>query len=170
MIDADSYIARTRVLAQLAAAFDGVRLEDGVSLHEADAIDDYASDEERAKARALDTAVDWREVPAFDLERMHWVWSFLDAKGFRFYLPAALTWWIGELPDSKSDGTTMCSVLWKLHRRHKSRSIFEEHVRLLTHDQLAAVLACLEWIGEYDSAMHNDARRAAKSIRRLLPA
>lgn len=167
-MDPYSHATRTKALAQLAAAFDMVRLEDGVSLHEADAIDDYAGKEERAAARALDGDVAWMDVPSSELERMYWVWSYFDAKGFRCYLPAALRWWMGEFSNPDSNSTTISCVLYAFQRPTAFQSITDEQMRLLTPEQLAAIQSCLDWIAEHDKAIHNKARRAAKSVRQML--
>jgi len=80
---------RLRVLAEIEAAFDGVSREDGVTLHEADVIDHYGGDDERAAARKLDTETRWQDA---DLKTFGSVLCFLDVKGFRYYIPAYLCW------------------------------------------------------------------------------
>lgn len=160
---------RAQALAALKAAFEGVRLEDGVSLHEADVTDDYGCERERKAARALDPEVDWRDVPTRELERMSWVWSYFDAKGFRFYLPAILTWWLVACTDPEADCTAVTSVLDSLRgKRGKFRSISDEHVRLLSRPQMEAILLCLDCLDIGDPFLHEDARRAARSIRQRL--
>ena len=55
-------------IKQIVEAFGNVPLGGGVSLREADVIDDYGSDEERAAARAHDELDDWQRVPDEDIE------------------------------------------------------------------------------------------------------
>lgn len=73
---------------QIGVAFADVTREDGVTLHEADVIDDYGSDEQRAAARQLDTDRHWSEVEDALIDTLPSAFSFLDDRGFRYYLPA----------------------------------------------------------------------------------
>jgi hypothetical protein len=84
---------RDAVLREIDEAFSGVRLAGGVSWRESRVIDAYGSDEDRAVARSLVPDHDWREL----IGDPEWTpgggvggWCFLDAKGFRYYLPAAM--------------------------------------------------------------------------------
>ncbi len=81
-----------RVLKQIYEAFRDVRLGDGVTLHEAIAIDDGATLTERQVARRLDTAQRWEDVPEEHIARHEAVFSFLDVKGHVFYAPAYMCW------------------------------------------------------------------------------
>src|ERR1700680_2624371 len=76
------------LIAEIMTAFDGVSREDGTTLHEAMAIDDYKSDEEQQAARGFDTEQRWQDVPDEEILACESALSFLDAKGFRYYLPA----------------------------------------------------------------------------------
>ncbi|MDB5297630.1 MAG: hypothetical protein JWO31_3613 [Phycisphaerales bacterium] len=78
---------RLRLIRQVEAAFDGVELGDGVSLHQARGMDDHASDAEVAAARALDAEGRWQDVSDEKLDRLSDTLPFMDAEGFRFYLP-----------------------------------------------------------------------------------
>jgi hypothetical protein len=78
---------RLRLIRDVEAAFDGVALGNGVSLHQARAMDDYAPDAEIAAARALDTEDRWQDVPDKKLDRLSDTLPFMDAERFRFYLP-----------------------------------------------------------------------------------
>lgn len=83
---------RDRVLKQIHEAFRDVKLGDGVTLHEAIAIDDGATEAERQIARRLDTAQRWQDVPDDQIARHEAVFSFLDVKGYVFYAPAYMCW------------------------------------------------------------------------------
>nr|WP_157449125.1 DUF6714 family protein [Deinococcus peraridilitoris] len=82
---------RKEVVEAIRAAFRDVTLGDGVPLRESDVIDDYGSLEERAAARALDFQGPWWEVPREDLKEYSSVFIFMDAQGFRYYLPRYMT-------------------------------------------------------------------------------
>lgn len=80
---------KAALIEEIIAAFDGVSREGGVSLSEADVIDDYGSDTKRLAARLSDTDTRWQDVPDEQLAG-HWPISFLDPIGFRYYMPAFL--------------------------------------------------------------------------------
>src|SRR5882757_5864474 len=78
---------RAAVVDQIRSAFAGVGREGGVSLHEAEVIDDMGSRRERNRARKLDTDRVWWEVPEADIAYHYLIFCFLDPVGFRYYLP-----------------------------------------------------------------------------------
>ena len=80
------------VITEIESAFAGVEIKGGTTLHEAEAIDRGLSDDERLKARIKDTAKRWADVPEKDIENHPEALSFLDAPGYRFYLPAYMIW------------------------------------------------------------------------------
>lgn len=82
---------REEVLALLRAAFPAVPLGEGVSLREARVIDALGTDAERAAARAADFLGPWTEAAHVLIDFDGGVFPFLDAAGFRHYLPAFVT-------------------------------------------------------------------------------
>ena len=75
--------------AEVAAAFGGVDLGNGVTWLEAESIDNYESPAERAAARRTDvSAGGWLTVSDQLFDRFPSAVTFLDAHGFRYYLPA----------------------------------------------------------------------------------
>ena len=92
-VPAELQAEREALIAEIHAAFEGVTREGGVSWSETDVIDGYGSDEERRIARLRDKDTSWTEL----VMNEHWNiavgfggWSFLDAIGFRYYLPAGM--------------------------------------------------------------------------------
>jgi hypothetical protein len=71
-------------------AFDDVR-KVGIGVREATAIDDYASEEERERARREDVETHWWEIPQEWRPPLAAALSFADLQGFRFLLPAVMT-------------------------------------------------------------------------------
>lgn len=107
------------LIAEINAAFDGVCREDGITLHEALAIDDRKSLEEIKVARQFDTDQQWQKVKNEDLLACESALSFLDAKGFRYYLPAFMLQSLKDwLPDSS--GILDSCVFHLLHEPKKS--------------------------------------------------
>lgn len=84
---------REQLVAVIYEAFAGVTRNGGVSWSETEVIDLHGTPEERATARAQDKDTSWEEL----VEQGEWeifdgagAMSFLDAVGFRYYMPAAM--------------------------------------------------------------------------------
>jgi len=93
---ADPPSDKLALIMEIQRAFRNVERGNGVTLHETEAIDFYGSDEERRNARAKDTDRNWQEVDDRWIEEFGGVGglSFLDEEGFRYYLPAYMTYWL----------------------------------------------------------------------------
>lgn len=78
----------------IGSAFQGVSLGNGVSLHESEALERHDCEVDRFAARELDEKTNWKlHVQDPELSQIATVGGpiFMDAEGFRFYLPAYLT-------------------------------------------------------------------------------
>jgi hypothetical protein len=80
-----------KIIAAISQAFGKVLRGQGISLHEADALDSYASDDQLKQARQLDTDIHWWEIAPEQLERFNGVLIYTNAEGFRYYIPAYMT-------------------------------------------------------------------------------
>ncbi|QDU55357.1 DUF6714 family protein [Aeoliella mucimassa] len=78
------------VLEHIESAFRGITLGEGVGLHQAQGLDDYASEEELDLLRLKDEKDDWSKIDASDLNNCYSSLSFFDARGMQFHLPAFL--------------------------------------------------------------------------------
>jgi hypothetical protein len=101
-LDEKADAAGTLLIKQITKAFEGVTRDGGVSLHEARAIDDYEGEQGRAEARKKDTDCRWQDVPDEWIEYFYDVFSFFDAKGFRYYIPAYMIWVLKNYRSSPS--------------------------------------------------------------------
>ena len=82
-----------QVIALIDAAFGGVMRDEGISWSECVVLDNYGSEAERAAARKLDHEPHWSKL----VEDATWEpfpgvggFSFIDALGFRYYLPPTM--------------------------------------------------------------------------------
>jgi len=107
------------LIAEIAAAFDGIAREEGTSLHEAIAIDDWKPYKEQQAASRLDTEQRWQDVPGEDLLACQSALSFLDAKGFRYYLPAFMVYGLTNWENDSSEILDTCQY-HLLHESQKS--------------------------------------------------
>jgi len=134
------------LIEEITTAFDGVSREGGVSLSEAWVIDDYGSDEERAKARKQDTETSWQEVSDKDIAHGYSCLCFLDEIGFRYYIPAYIVWYlryidVNDSADPNYDSNTFEWLLYGLGsvRSGKLNDFYFSHFKALTLEQSRAI-------------------------------
>src|SRR5688572_15704193 len=125
------------VIERIERAFLGVRLDDGVSLREADVIDNYGSEAERKKARDQDELEDWQRIPEDLISHHYWCLSFFDAKGMRFHLPAYMRFALRHYKDSAS--ASIDSTIYTL-------GYDDDRYSLLTPPQRVAVRQFLKFM------------------------
>lgn len=107
------------LISEVFAAFAGVEREDGITLREAIAIDEWKSRDEQLAARSLDTDRKWQDVSEETILASSAAPAFLDAKGFRYYLPAFIVYGLknwNSLSTSMLDACQFCL----LHEPQKS--------------------------------------------------
>ena len=81
------------LLDEIKRVFANVERGRGVTLHETSVIDANGSDEERERARRKDTDSHWWDVRDEWIEKNVGL-TFLDDAGFRYYLPAYMSYFI----------------------------------------------------------------------------
>lgn len=128
---------REALIGAIDAAFNGVTLGDGVSLHEAREIDYHSARAARAAARARDNEASWREVTPEVLREYEKYLVFLDPQGLRYYLPALMTWYLKT--DGQVGGEELLFALCLSPGRQ---------ARMLSETQSKSVLSFLRYISE----------------------
>jgi hypothetical protein len=128
-----------QVIKEVEDAFRGVPLGK-LTLHEAEALDGYATDVERRAARELDREQDWRDVPDTAIQECSVALSFLDPESWRFYLPAYIRYGLRH-----PGGGAVDSAIYALNpagiRQHER--ITEERFGTLNAGQVRAVCSFL---------------------------
>jgi len=122
------------IIEMIEAAFDGVPKPEKITLRVARAADDYVPEEKWPEIRALDSEARWQDVSDKDLEKYSDVDPFLDASGFRYYLPAFMIWCIRH-HDTNFD------ILFMLEEEEVS-----EKLQLLTREQRGAIAQFLKFV------------------------
>ncbi|WP_432799214.1 DUF6714 family protein [Poriferisphaera sp. WC338] len=104
------------LIDQIRETFGSILLSDGVSLHQTDVIDDYCEHDKKlmAKAKAKDTDNRWWNVSVEVIEKQQWAWSFFDVKGYRYYLPAFMTYYLKNVLRDWSE-EAIAPVLYSLN-------------------------------------------------------
>lgn len=133
-------------------AFAGVMLGDGVSIRQADAIDDYKSERDQLQARKLDQLDSWMNVSDADIEHYPCVLAFMDEQGLLFHIPAYMRFAVRHLYDSNaiSIDFTIYSLMHDYWKKVK-----------LTAEQRDAIVKFLAFMSERDDYADGTAARKA---------
>jgi hypothetical protein len=134
------------LIPEIEAAFAGVMLDGGVSLAEAELIDDYAmssrGDDERPPPGHID-GPPWQELTTAALDRFPWGnFAFQDARGLRYHLPAFMRADLSGVVLGAID-----SLLFTLASHHRLAALH----RLLTDPQRRAVARYVAWVAMRDA-------------------
>ena len=119
-------------------AFDGVTQPDEITLHVAEAHDNYDYDN-NLKHRKKDYIGRWQDVPQEHIQKCGNALSFVEKVGMRFYLPAYMTWYLKNFGNDNiiyDDHT-----LYSLDNNAKDSELAEYHKErfsLFTPEQLQA--------------------------------
>lgn len=151
---------KTVLIEEITAAFDGVSCEDGVTLHEATVIDDYGSFEERAEARKQDPEDKWQDVPEEDIRFTDAVLSFLDPKGFHYYIPAYIIWYLRNIDNQDPNywANTFDSVIFHLAAglHGEVDDFYLSKFKLFTPGQAKAIAHFLVFEAERENAAQTE--------------
>lgn len=128
------------LLQKIERVFRNVSREGGVTLHEAEVIDNCGSDKERRQARSKDTDARWQDLPDKLIERHYSILSFLDTKGFRYYLPAYMRWSLKHF--QVSDSATSDFTIYALAPHGKGKFSNTDCERFATFTPEQCVVIC----------------------------
>lgn len=156
-------IKREALIAKIQHAFKDVKLGNGVGLYEAQAIDYYASLEERQRVRAKDELESWQNIKIADVYKCSDSPSFFDAEGMRFHLPVFLLQALeffekeeeelydrGELIGAGPNIEFHLTSALKYHGDKtemgaRMRAFDKERYALLNEEQIDCIIAFLHW-------------------------
>ncbi len=127
------------LIEQIAAAFAGVALDDGIGLWESDGMDDYCGPDKMRALREKDERTDWRRISTDDLNHCNAAPSFLDARGLYFHTPAFMT--------AELRGEFTHDFIGRLIYNSVTAPEFRE---FLTAAQRHAIIACISFYGSID--------------------
>ncbi len=137
---------RQAVEERIRAAFAGVTLGNGVSLHQAQVIDNYGEGVTQAEFARLPLSEEtqrWDRVTFEELESDNV--AHLDPEGFRFYLPAFM---ISVLDQYVSWSMRVIGTLSALNPKDHVLGYHMPRYNLLTYEQKQAVACFLEALPE----------------------
>lgn len=149
------------IIEAIRSAFADVPRGD-ITIHEAEVIDDYGSDDERRKARGFDTEESWDQVPDHDIEECQDALCFLDPAGWRYYLPAYMIWSLRNFRVNDSVVSAFTVYTFDLSVDDAVRQHELERFRLLNEAQSLAVCRFLRYMAANDG--YADARVARLAL------
>jgi hypothetical protein len=163
---------REDVEAAIRAAFAGVRLGSGVSLRQAQIIDDLGRGLSQAEFEALprsEVTNDWTAIP--DSELLRDCVAHLDADGLRYYLPALMLWLLDHYDDEDrlfTEGADMTSIgtVSALAPSPEFQTSYQQMYEGFTREQRAATASYLEALPRLVGLDYEDATRVARSLER----
>lgn len=163
---------RSEIESAIRSAFAGVQLGDGVSLRQAEVMDDFGRGFSLAEFKALplsEVTDDWTRVPESELLRDNA--AHLDGKGLRYYLPALMLWLLHHYHDERwllNDGVDMTTIGTIMALAPAAR--FEEGILRLyepfTVAQKTAIASYLMALPRLVDLDDEDATTIARSIER----
>ncbi|WP_158632999.1 DUF6714 family protein [Dulcicalothrix desertica] len=134
---------KLKLIEKINQAFNGVSLEDGLSLYGARALDDWCSIEEARKiSQKMTFEQRWQDIPSYFLEELGDSFGFLDSKGFRYYLPVFMIYSL----NNNSGYAFTDSVYSALKYKPK---FYQKHLALLNQEQLEVAQEYVKLIDSY---------------------
>lgn len=118
-------------------AFDGVPQPEDVTLHVAQAHDNYDYDHDK-EHRRKDHIGRWQDIPNEHIKKCQSALSFVNKIGMQFYLPAYMIWC---LKNFGSEEVSSAHTLYSLDNYAKDANLAEHHKELFslfTPEQLSA--------------------------------
>ncbi len=134
------------LLQDIERVFRDVCREDGVTLHEAEVIDSCGSDKKRRQGRRKDTDARWQDVPDKMIENHYSILSFLDIKGFRYYLPAYMRWSLKHFQVSDSAASDFTIYALAPRGKGKLSKTDGERFAAFTPEQCAVIYRFLRFM------------------------
>lgn len=146
--------SRVKVLALIEQAFADTTREGGTTLHQMDVLDDYGSPGDLEEAAKLDTESTWQEITDLKLSNFACSMVFLDANGFRFYLPAFMRFTLANW----KDGAATCENMGVIYALSAGPLGFHhEAFEMFSHSQMEATAAFLWYIANSNDSSAEDA-------------
>jgi hypothetical protein len=156
---------RVDLVSIIEDAFKGVTQPKSITLHVAQAHDDYDY-LNNSKHRKNDYIGDWNNVPSEHLAKCRDALSYLDAEGIRFYLPAYMVWVLKDFGKHDIDDF----VLYALDNSPNNKELndyFKKRFSLLDSKQMRACALFVKYCAEEDPEDLIDVSFARKKFDRF---
>lgn len=141
------------VIRTIEMAFDGVPPPEELTLHAAEAHDDWGYDND-ALHRKKDHTGRWQDVPDEHLYNCQHALSYLDKVGMRYYLPAFMSWYLRGYTDQAK--VPLDNALYALDPHSgdpRLQDYHKERFSLFNDEQMAACAAFVRYCAEEPTGM-----------------
>lgn len=146
------------IIGLIENSFAEVKLGDGLTIHQREAISDYQSEEETNARRRLDPETRWEDISDEKIDKYGTSLVFLDPESIRYHLPAFMRFVIGKWLEFHDAGDGD-AVLYGLAGGPRSEGYHRDSFLLLNNVQNTAVAAFLEFVSRVDSVYGTDAEK-----------
>lgn len=151
-----------KIIALIEDSFSDVKLENGLTIHQREAIDGYQSAEEIESARRLDKEPRWQDIADEKINRCGTTLTFLDAKSIRYHLPAFMRHALRVWQEFQCFGNAD-SILYSLTSGPRSTGYHADSFLLLDSSQNQAVAAFLKFASLVDPIYGRDAEKGLEN-------
>jgi hypothetical protein len=134
---------RSSLIKEIEIAFQDVKLDNGIGIFEAEALDDYANDNEIKKQRAKDREFwsRWQDIPDEVISKYYSVLCFVDPEGLKYLLPAYMRFTLNQYDIDAS--ASIDSTIFALDRGLES---FKDRPEILSQEQKAIIAKFLKYM------------------------
>ena len=154
---------QTELAGRIRSAFIGTKLGDGISLNMTEYHDSYGGETKFKTLAKHDERHDWQSIPDQVLEQFTVTFAFTDINGFRFYLPAYMTWTLkNHLTSDSIIGDFTIYAIDTGHHLFENRAM----TSVFTRDQLACMVEFLKYCLKHDG--HCDGKIAGENLQKLV--
>jgi hypothetical protein len=154
---------RERVETAIREAFAGVRLGNGVSLRQAQVIDEWGSAAEVDAVPRPKIADDWTALAASELENA--AIAHLDGDGLRYYLPALMLWLLDHHDEDPSSMTSIGTISALAFSRERDAPYLETYAGF-SAEQRSAIARYLDALPRLIALDPEDLKRVQRSLDR----
>lgn len=161
---------RDDIEAAIRSAFAGIRLGSGISLRQAEVIDNYGRGYTEAEFKALpqsEISDDWTRIPDEELTREAMV-PHLDADGLRYYLPASMLWLLAHYDEDRietgADMTAIHTMGALAPYSEFAAGYWSRYDGAFSLEQRTAIASLVEALPRLVHLDHEDATRVDRSL------
>ena len=138
-----------KIISLIKEAFSDVPVPSKMTLHVAEAHDDYDYDHD-TEHRKKDHLGHWMDIPETHFLKCQNALAHLDKEGIQYYLPALMIW---VLKNYKEDYWIISTTLYTLGTNDKNSSTYDynnERYSLFTKKQIQACIDFLKYLVTHD--------------------
>ena len=141
------------IIKQIQIAFNGVKLDNGISLNETEYFDSRETNKRFLELSKTDERDDWSKIDDKTLEKFQVTFCFTDVSGFRFYAPAYMIWAIKNFKESHT--IIADHIVWNLDPDHYVLKPVGFN-KVFNKGQVLSIVKFLEFVIENKDYMEGD--------------